>query len=295
MRAFILFGAIVSVAPGLFGQGAAQPPKPPATPTPPVRRQGGFIPGQQRVTGDPAQIERGKAVYGIGCRSCHGADLRGGDMGGPNLLRSQLSLSDKDGEMIVPVIEGSRQATGMPAIKMSAEDAKAVAAYVRSVLATIGGQGTPPSIGKEAPSILVGNAQEGQAYFAAKCSGCHSATGDLQGIASRISDPKALQNAWVAGGLRQRFGGGGASNSNRRTVTVAVTLPNGTKEEGRLVRIDDFTVTLAREDGTTATFRRDGDTPKVVVRDPLQPHRDMLPAYTDKNIHDVTAYLVTLK
>ncbi|MBI4903853.1 MAG: c-type cytochrome [Acidobacteria bacterium] len=279
--------AFLTLLPSLQGQGTP--------PTPPARRMGGFIPGQQRVAGDPAQLERGKSVYGIGCRSCHGADLRGGDMGGPNLLRSQLCLSDKDGELIIPVIEGSRQSTGMPAIKMSSEDAKAVAAYVRSVLGTIGGQGMPPSVGKAAPSILVGNASEGQAYFAAKCSGCHSGTGDMQGIASRIADPKALQNAWVAGGARQRFGGPAQSNSRRRTVTVAVTLPSGAKEDGRLVRIDDFTVTLAREDGTTATFRRDGDIPKVEVRDPLKAHRDLLPGYTDKNIHDVTAYLVTLK
>lgn len=215
-------------------------------------------------------------------------------MGGPNLLRSQLALSDQDGELIVPVIEGSRQTTGMPAIKMSADDSKAVAAYVRSVLATIGRQGMPPSIGKPAPSILVGNASEGQAYFGARCASCHSASGDLQGLASRITDPRALQNAWVAGGSRQRFGPPPAA-TGRRTVMVAVTLPSGERMEGRLVRIDDFLVTLERADGTSVTFRRDGDTPKVEVRDPLQAHRDLLSVYTDKNMHDVTAYLVTLK
>ena len=96
------------------------------------RRPGGFVPGQVRPPGDPAQIARGKGIYGVSCRACHGADLRGGDLGGPNLLRSQLSLSDRDGENIVPVIQGSLQS--MPAIPMSPEDAKAVAAYVRSVL-----------------------------------------------------------------------------------------------------------------------------------------------------------------
>src|SRR3954451_7335729 len=93
------------------------------------RRAGGFVPGQQRAPGDPAQIARGKALYGISCTGCHGADLRGGDMGGPNLLRSQLALSDREGELIEPVIQGSRQSAGMPAIPMSPADAKAVAAY----------------------------------------------------------------------------------------------------------------------------------------------------------------------
>src|SRR5208337_4835172 len=98
------------------------------------------------------------------------------------------------------IIQGSRKDSGMPAIDMSPADGTAVAAYVRSVLETIGRQGTPPSVGLPPPSVLVGNAVEGKAYFAAKCASCHSATGDLQGIATRIPDPKALQNTWVAGG-----------------------------------------------------------------------------------------------
>lgn len=262
---------------------------------PPQRRPGGFVPGQQRRPEDPAQLARGKTLYGIGCRGCHGADLRGGDMGGPNLLRSQLALSDKDGELIVPVIQGSRQSTGMPAIPMPPEDAKAVAAYVRSIMATIGRQGSPPGLGKEAPSILVGNASEGQAYFSAKCGSCHSATGDLKGIAARITDPKVLQNTWITGGGQRRFGQPAAAASNRRTIIATVTLEGGRKEQGKLLRIDDFLVTLEREDGTISSFRRDGDSPKVDVNDPMQEHRDMLAKYSDKDIHDVTSYLVTLK
>src|SRR5215471_13634033 len=133
------------------------------------RRPGGFVPGQQRPPGDPEQIARGKTLYGIHCTGCHGADLRGGDIGGPNLLRSQVALSDRNGELITPIIQGSRKDAGMPAIDMPAADAAAVAAYVRSVMETIGRQGFPPSIGKEAPTVLVGNAAEGQAYFAVKC------------------------------------------------------------------------------------------------------------------------------
>src|ERR1700726_1195665 len=107
--------------------------------------RGGFVPGQKRPPGDPAQIARGKTLYGINCTGCHGADLRGGDLGGPNLLRSQVALSDQDGELILPIIQGSRENTGMPAIGVSPEDGKAIGAYVRSVVETIGRQGTPPS------------------------------------------------------------------------------------------------------------------------------------------------------
>jgi cytochrome c oxidase cbb3-type subunit 3 len=214
-------------------------------------------------------------------------------MGGPNLLRSQTALLDQDGERIIPIIDGSRQSSGMPAIPMSAVDAKAVAAYVRSILETIGRQGMPPSVGQAPASILVGNAEAGRAYFAAKCAACHSATGDLQGFATRIPDPKALQNSWVSGGGGRRGGGGG--NATARAVTATVTPDSGDKVEGRMVRIDDFLITLALADGTIRTFRRMGDSPKIEVHDPMKGHRELLNLYTDKDMHDVTAYLVTLK
>jgi cytochrome c oxidase cbb3-type subunit 3 len=35
--------------------------------------------------------------------------------------------------------------------------------------------------------------------------------------------------------------------------------------------------------------------PAVTIHDPLEKHREMLAQYTDKDIHDVTAYLETLK
>jgi cytochrome c oxidase cbb3-type subunit 3 len=273
----------------------ASTPPAASAPTQPVRRAGGLVPGQKRPPGDPAQIARGKTLYGIACTSCHGADLRGGDLGGPNLLRSQVALSDQDGELIVPIIQGGRQNSGMPAVPMSPADAKAVAAYIRSEVGTIGSQGKPPSIGKPAPSILVGDASAGQSYFATKCSSCHSPTGDLAGIATRISDPKLLQNTWVAGGRGRRFGPTVSAPGSRRTITVTITEPSGESVEGRLVRIDDFLVTVALADGTSRTFRREGDVPKVDVHDPMKTHRDLLAVYTDKDMHDVTAYLVTLK
>jgi cytochrome c oxidase cbb3-type subunit 3 len=247
----------------------------------------GFNQGEVRPPIDPAIVARGKTLYGINCQGCHGQDLRGGDLGGPNLLRSQVALSDQDGELIVPIIQGGRQAMGMPRIPLSIEDSRTVAAYIRSVLATIGGQGRPPDEQKPL-SILAGNASDGEAYFNSKCKSCHSPQGDLQGIASRVSDPKALQNLWVAGAVR-------GARSKTTVATVTVTPASGAMVEGQLVHIDDFLVTLKLPDGTSRSFRRDGNVPKVVVRDPLQAHKDLLPVYTDKDIHDVTAYLVTLK
>jgi cytochrome c oxidase cbb3-type subunit 3 len=273
-------GVLMSL--GLLGL-AQQPP----AEVPVQRPPGGFIPGAVRPPIDPAVVARGKTLYGINCQGCHGQDLRGGDLGGPNLLRSQVALSDQDGELIVPIIQGARQSMGMPRIELSIDDSKTVAAYVRSVIATIGVAGVPPEAQKPL-SIVTGNAAEGEAYFDLKCKSCHSPQGDLQGIASRVNNPKALQNLWLAGTVR-----GAASKAAVATVTV--TLASGAIVEGRLVHIDDFLVTLKLPDGTSRSFRRNGNLPKVIVRDPLQAHKDLLPVYTDKDVHDLTAYLVTLK
>ena len=263
---------------------SAQTPAAAEAPQEPV---GGFVPGQKRPPIDPAVVAHGKALYAVSCQGCHGPDLRGGDMGGPNLLRSQVALTDVDGELIVPIIQGARQSMGMPKIPLSPEDAKTVAAYVRSVVATIGRAGTPPSE-LQPVNIVVGNASDGAAYFARTCAGCHSPEGDLRGIASRVTNPKALQNLWVIGGAK-------GQKNDKAAATVTVTLPSGESLQGQLVRIDDFLVTLKTSDGEFRTFTRKGDLPKIVIQDPLKAHKDLLPKYTDKDIHDVTAYLVTLK
>jgi cytochrome c oxidase cbb3-type subunit 3 len=251
--------------------------------------QGGFIPGKVKEQFDPAVVAHGKTLFDGNCQACHGRDLRGGDIGGPNLLRSQVALRDVDGDLIVPVIQGSRQASGMPNIGLNTEDAKAVAAYVRSVIAQIGRQGTPPGEAK-ALNVVIGNASQGQAYFQAKCSSCHSAQGDLAGIASKITDPKTLQNTWVSG--RER---GAPRDSQKSVPTATVTLPSGEKVKGQLLGVDDFLVVVRLDDGTLRTIRRDGRTPEVIIDNPLKAHEDMLPLYTDNDIHNVTAYLVTLK
>jgi len=261
-------------------------------------RQGGnpqaTFPAQQRPLADPTLIARGSGLYGVHCRLCHGSDLRGGEMGGSNLLRSQLALNDQDGELIGPVIAQGRQNPGqpsMPAIPLPSEDQRAVAAYIHSVHATMRGQGSPPAGPVAELNILVGDAKAGEAYFKTNCSSCHSPTGDLQGIATRFPDPVQLQNAWVGGG----GGRGRGAGSARRQATVTVTPQNGQKVEGRLDRIDDFMVILTTPEGMQRSFSRSGEVPIVQVRDPMERHRRMLAAYTDNDIHNVTAYLVTLK
>ena len=283
--------------------GAPQAPAPAGQPAgrgqaPGQGRGGGraTFPAQQRTLADAATIARGKTLYEINCRACHGGDLRGGDIGGPNLLRSQLVLNDQHGELLVPLVKTGRQNPGMPpmpALPLAEEDVKAIAEYIHSVAATMRGQGSPPPGEEVELNIVVGDAEAGEKYFAARCASCHSTSGDMKGIGERIASPLQLQNTWITGGGGR--GRGSAGGPVSRPVTVSVALQDGSKVEGRLVRIDDFYVVVGLENGTTRTIRRAGDTPKVTINDPLEGHRKLLTAYTDKDIHDVTAYLVTLK
>src|SRR6187455_706744 len=248
-------------------RGAPPLPAAPATPQAPAGaaprgNANATFPAQQRPPGDPALIARGNGLYGANCRLCHGADLRGGDQGGPNLLRSAVVLGDQSGELIGPVILNGRNSPGMspmPKFTLPPEDIKAIAEYLHSIAATMQNQGGPPRGTPAVLNILVGDAAAGQAYFAKTCSMCHSATGDLAGIATRNTNPMQLQNAWVGGQSGAR--GRGAAPANPARVTVTPT--SGPKIEGRLMRIDDFIVVVELEDGATRSFRRVGDVPKV--------------------------------
>jgi cytochrome c oxidase cbb3-type subunit III len=238
-----------------------------------------------RPAADPAAVERGKALYGVNCQFCHGADTRGGDSG-PSLLRSGVVLDDQHGELIAPVVRGGRP--GMPKFAFTDEQIADVAAFVHTFRAA----GYDESRVKP-PSIIVGDAKAGERFFNATCGSCHSAAGDLKGLATTIPDPRVLQQTWLLPG--SGAGRGGPPPVQVKPATVTVTLPSGEKVEGRLDRIDDFIVALTLADGTRRSFATSGNTPKVEIHDPLQPHKDLLRTYSDADIHNVTAYLVTLK
>jgi hypothetical protein len=136
-------------------------------------------------------------------------------------------------------------------------------------------------------NVVTGNAAAGRVFFngAGKCSTCHSPTGDLAGIATRIP---------VAVNLQQRFLFPPLTRGGPKQVEVTVTAPGGRPVSGGLVRIDTFYVSLRDASGEYQTIRR-GPNVKVEVRDPLAAHHELLDQYTDADMHNVLAYLVTLK
>ena len=245
------------------------------------------FPAQQRALPAVELIERGNGLYQVNCMGCHGADLRGGDQGGPNLLRSSIVLNDVDGELIGQVVR-----TGMnrmpPITTLDAGGVRAVAGYIHSIVATAQGQGAPPRVEYDL-DIVVGNARRGERFFNAQCTECHSATGDLRGIGATIPDPVDLQNTWVGGRQLRRFGGPAV------TQTVTVTTADGLQIEGELLRYDDFFVSLRTAAGDYRSFSRVDGSVDVDVFDPLWRHKELWAELDDATMHDVTAYLETLE
>jgi len=284
-------GVLVDAQAGRRGQPAPPAPGGRGAAPPPARQGGAPAPEAypQRPPADPAVLERGKTTYSVNCAFCHGVDARGGDGGGPNLLRSQLVLGDQNGERIAEVVQNGRPGTNMPALKLTTEQIADIAAYIHSF--RVGGYDitrVPP------PSIIVGQARAGETAFQAKCSSCHSVTGDLKDFRlSRVGEERDFQQMWLMPPSGGR--GRGAAASNIPPMSVTVTVPSGQKFDGRLVKIDDFIVTLEQADGRQQSFTRSGDVPKVELHDPLKPHRDLLSTYTDDEIHNITAYLAGLK
>jgi mono/diheme cytochrome c family protein len=220
-------------------------------------------------------------LYETNCAFCHGNDARGGD-GGPNLLRSEIALNDKNGELLGDIVRNGL--SSMPKFEMNGQQVSDLAAFIHSF--RVGGY----DISRLRPqTIVIGDAKAGEAFFKAKCAGCHDVAGDLKGFAGRISDPRVMQQTWLLPGAR------GARPSRPTAATAVVTLASGQRIEGELLRVDDFTVTVVGADAMQYTVRRNGAATKVEIHDPMQSHKDLLRVYADKDIHNVTAYLESVK
>jgi mono/diheme cytochrome c family protein len=230
-----------------------------------------------RAPAAPDVLQRGKLIYSTNCAFCHGEDARGGE-GGPNLIRTEIVLNDKEGELIGDVLRNGL--SSMPRFDFTRDQVADLAAFIHSFRV----QGYDASRLRP-QTIVVGDAKAGEAYFKAKCASCHDVAGDLKGFAARVNDSRLLQQTWLFPGAR------GTRPSRPMPLLVTATLPSGQQVEGQLVRIDDFIVSLITSDGAQYSIRRDNKSAKVDVRDPLQPHKDLLKLYSDKDIHNVTAYL----
>jgi len=244
-----------------------------------------------RTAADPASLERGAAIYASSCGFCHGGDARGAQ--GTDLTRSLFVLNDQDGKVLGDFLKVGRPDTGMPLFPRLPEAQLAdLAAFLRMRAAE--GSGRPAM---NPASIVVGDPTAGEVYFhgAGGCRKCHSPLGDLKGVGGKYT-PVILQGRMinprvVTGGRR------GAPPPKSVPVQVKVTLAPDRVISGTLVSVDDFFVTLVDAAGNRRTIERPigSEMPKVEITDPLEAHRQLMLKYTDETMHNLVAYLVTLK
>jgi cytochrome c oxidase cbb3-type subunit 3 len=254
-------GAAAAAPPGR-GQASPASQRPPQTATP------------QQYPAE--QVEAGRTRFAAQCGFCHGRDAAGGE-GGPDLTRSPLVAADVRGDRISPVVRSGRGA--MPPFTLSDADVAAIVAFIHDQKtqadAAVGGRRRV-----DVTDLQTGNADAGKRYFDTACAKCHSATGDLAGLAMRLQGLPLLQRMLYP-------------NPRRTPANVTVTVASGQVVTGTLAYRDEFTIALTDASGWYRSWP--AQQVRFTVDDPLQAHVEQLGKYTDADMHDVLAYLQTLR
>jgi cytochrome c oxidase cbb3-type subunit III len=240
---------------------------------------------------DPEAVKRGQALFVSNCGFCHGSNAKGGNTG-PSLVRSVLVLHDGGtAKEITPVVHNGRPTKGMPAFpNLTDAQLKDIAAFLLKRT-----QEAANRMEYKILNIVTGDPKAGEAYFGEHCASCHSPTGDLAHIASKF-DASALQGRFLYPKTDTLPGMPGPPPDPRAQKTVTVTLPSGQSYSGTLVHLDDFSVSLTAPNGEHRSWTFDDEKNiKVDVHDPLEGHAELLKQYTDTDMHNVLAYLETLK
>jgi cytochrome c oxidase cbb3-type subunit 3 len=238
---------------------------------------------------DKEAAERGRKIFVPTCGFCHGNDAHG--KSGPDLVRSPLVLHDKKGDVIGPVIQNGRPDRGMPAFSnLSAEQIADISVFLHSRAADVSNR-----FAYKIGDLITGDALRGAAFFNGEghCASCHSASGDLAHVATKYQ-PVELQRRMLypAPNVIDELLGRAVAPATPAKVTVQ--LASGERVSGTLVHLDEFDVALHDSAGWYRSFSRDSVT-AVDVDDPRAAHEALLPKYSDEKMHDILAYLETLK
>lgn len=234
---------------------------------------------------DPASVERGRQTFATTCGFCHGTNAKGGEKG-PDLLRSVLVLHDEGGKSIGQVVLNGRPDKGMPRFPLTQAQIADIANFLHNSILVAEDRDNYKIL-----NIVVGDPHAGAAYFNQHCASCHSVTGDLKGIATKY-DPATLQGKFIEPDQEWNEG---TPPHKVFAISVTVTLPSGEKVTGMPMNVDDFNVSLRDAHDRYYSFTRTANEPTVQINNRLQAHMDLVKSYTDDEIHNLTAYLVTLK
>jgi cytochrome c oxidase cbb3-type subunit 3 len=234
----------------------------------------------------PEQVQAGRVVFSSQCGFCHGRDAMGGETG-PDLTRSALVAEDVRGDKITPVIHTGRVDKGMPPFNLPDADVAAVVAFIHDTKVKADSfEGGRRSV--DVADLQTGNTQAGQQFFNGPggCAKCHSPTGEFAGLATRLQGLALMQRMLYPGG-RGRGGAGPA------LPVATITLPSKQTVTGKVVYQDEFTIAITDAAGWYRSWP--ASQVKISVSNPLDAHIAMLPKYTNDDLHNVLAYLQTLK
>ena len=220
---------------------------------------------------DQAAAVRGEKLYKPNCGFCHGEKARGAE--GPNLVRSTVVLHDEKGELVGPLLLKGVVDHGMPAFpNFTKEQVYDIAQYLHLQVELVANRGLYKRL-----NVVTGDAKAGEAYFNSNCQSCHSS--DLAHVATKFAAPDQLQSrfVWPAGRAKRK-----------------VTVKQGSETfTGSLKQMDDLNISMVDAGGNYHSWPVSAV--KVEVEDRLAGHRALIEKYSDADIHNVTAYLVTLK
>jgi cytochrome c oxidase cbb3-type subunit 3 len=257
------FALVLFQAPAIAGQAGSA-----GIPAPPPAHQSYAAP----------VIASGADLFQQDCAFCHGRDAGGGETG-PDLTRSQLVSTDIRGENIESVVQNGRVEKGMPRFSLSAPELTSLVAFIHSQQDKAMSQnGTRRGV--DVSDLQTGNVEAGKRYFngTGECASCHSVTGDLSGIASRYQGLKLEQQMLYPKDAKS---------------TVAVTLASGKVFKGTLAYLDEFTVALIDPEGVYHSWSP--GKVKYKVDAPVNAHVELFDKYTDDDIHNLMAYLQTIR
>jgi cytochrome c oxidase cbb3-type subunit 3 len=227
----------------------------------------------------PGLVEQGQSRFLQDCAFCHGRDAGGGETG-PDLTRSKLVADDSKGDKIGPVVRNGRPEKGMPRFGVSDQELAALVAFIHDQKKQAETKKKGGRRGVDVADLQTGNVEAGIQYFngAGGCSSCHSPTGDLAGVAKRFQGLKLEQRLLYPHGAKAK---------------VSVTLSSGQTVAGELAYQDEFTIALRDASGRYRSWPVSAV--KFTVDNPAEAHARLLAKYTDDDIHNLMAYLQTLR
>ncbi len=227
---------------------------------------------------DKTAVARGVPIYQQNCSFCHGPQARGATA--PGLVTSDVVLTDDHGEHLAPFLKTGRPEKGMPAFSQLSDQQRIdLAEFLHQQVEDIANRGA-----YHLPNIVVGDATKGETYVTSHCMSCHT-TATFAHIASKFRSPDQLQRSWI-------WPARPADNS--LAITATVKTQRGATISGRVTQVSDFRITLISADGQTHVIDR-GPGVDLQMRDPLAPHQVLVNSLKNDDMHNVTAFLETLK